>query len=223
MQRLLPLDTGRVLFTVEDDGGYGGDPAALESAVRDHAPHVRTAWAARRELHHTLPTATRRLVPGTTAHLTALARSAYLVTDRHRVPGLVKRKGQILVHTPPGTPLAYAGLDLQDRPAAARDTDFAELLAGVDQWDHVVTGDRHSTLTYERVLPGRYRTLEYGRPRTDRFHTATPADVAVLRDSLGVPSGAVAILYAPAPRDYRRAPVRTLDLERVVRRLGPGS
>ncbi|WP_369156218.1 CDP-glycerol glycerophosphotransferase family protein [Streptomyces sp. R02] len=221
VQRLLPLDTGRVLFTVGDDGGYGGDPAALESAVRDHAPHVRTAWAARRELHHTLPTATRRLVPGTAAHLTALARSAYLVTDRHRVPGLVKRKGQILVHTPPGTPLAYAGLDLQDRPAAARDTDFAELLAGVDQWDHVVTGDRHSTLTYERVLPGRYRTLEYGRPRTDRFHTATPADVAVLRDSLGVPSGAVALLYAPASRDYRRAPVRTLDLERVVRRLGP--
>ncbi|NEA81773.1 CDP-glycerol:glycerophosphate glycerophosphotransferase, partial [Actinospica acidiphila] len=196
-------------------------PAALESAVRDHAPRVRTAWATRRELHHTLPTATRRLVPGTAAHLTALARSAYVVTDRALVPGLVKRKGQILVHTPPGTPLAYAGLDLQDRPAAARDTDFARLLEGVDQWDHVVTGDRHSTLTYERVLPGRYRTLEYGRPRTDRFHTATPQDVAVLRDCLGVPAGAVAILYAPAPRDYRRTPVRTLDLERVVRRLGP--
>lgn len=107
--------------------------------------------------------------------------------------------------------------------AAAWDTDFARLLEGVDQWDHVVTGDLHSTLTYERVLPGRYRTLEYGRPRTDRFHTASPADVAVLRDCLGVPAGAVAILYAPAPRDYRRSPVRTLDLERVVRLPGPGS
>ncbi|MFJ8897699.1 MULTISPECIES: CDP-glycerol glycerophosphotransferase family protein [unclassified Streptomyces] len=221
VQRLLPLDSGRVLFTVREDGPYGGDPAALESAVRDHAPHLRTAWVTRPALHHTLPTATRRIAPGTAAHLTALARSACLVTDREVVPGLVKRRGQVLVHTPPGTPLAHAGIDLQERPAAARDTDFARLLRGVDQWDHVVSGDRHSTLTWERAYPGRYTTLEYGRPRTDRFHTATSADVAVLRECLGVPAGAVAILYAPVPRDYRRTSLRLLDLERVARRLGP--
>src|SRR5690606_12149727 len=119
----------------------------------------------------------RLLVPGTAAHWTALARSAYLVTDTEAGPGLVKRKGQILVRTQPSTPLGHVGLDLQERPAAARGTDFTRLLADVDQWDYVVSADRHSTLTWERVYPGRYTTLEYGRPRTDRFHTAADADV----------------------------------------------
>src|SRR5690606_33902351 len=66
-----------------------------------------------------------------------------------------------------------------------------------------------------------YTTLEYGRPRTDRFHRATGADVAALREALGVPKGAVAILYAPAHRDYLRTQPRLLDPERVARRLGP--
>lgn len=219
LQRLLPLRADHALFTAH--AGRGGDPGALESAVRDLAPRLRTAWVAGPEHHHTLAPGTRRLVPGTAAHWTALARSAYLVTDTDTEPGLVKRRGQTLVRVQRGTPLGHEGLDLQERPAAARDTDFARVLAGVDQWDYVVSADRHSTLTWERVFPGRYTTLEYGRPRTDRFHTATGADVAGLRKSLGIPRGSVAVLYAPARRDYLRTQPRLLDLERVVRRLGP--
>ncbi|MEU9354437.1 bifunctional glycosyltransferase family 2 protein/CDP-glycerol:glycerophosphate glycerophosphotransferase [Streptomyces griseoloalbus] len=221
LQRLLPLRTDRAVFTAHAGRGHGGDPGALESAVRELAPHIRTAWVARPEHHHTLPPGTRPLVPGTAAHWTALARCAYLVTDSDVDPGLVKRKGQVLVQTRRGTPLGHTGLDLLERPAAARDTDFARLLEGVDQWDYVVSANRHSTLTWERVYPGRYTTLEYGRPCTDRFHTATDADVAGLRESLGIPEGSVALLYAPAHRDYRRTQLRLLDLERVVRRLGP--
>ncbi|KES03610.1 glycosyl transferase [Streptomyces toyocaensis] len=219
LQRLLPLRTDQVLFTAR--AGRGGDPGALESAVRALAPHLRTAWVAPPAHHHTLAPGTRRLVPGTAAHWSALARSAYLVTDTDTEPGLVKRKGQVVVRTQGGTPLGHVGLDLQERPAAARGTDFTRLLEDVDRWDHVVSADRHSTLTWERVYPGRYTTLEYGRPRTDRFHTATASDVTRLRASLGIPEGSVAILYAPARRDYRRTQRRPLDLERVVRRLGP--
>lgn len=218
-QRMLPLRTDHVLFTAE--AGRGGDPAALEAAVREHAPHLRTAWVAGPEHHHTLAPGTRRLVPGTAAHWTALARSAYLVTDTETEPGLVKRGGQTLVRVQTGTPVGHVGLDLQERPAVARGTDFARLLRDVDRWDYVVSADRHSTLTWERVHPGSYTTLEYGRPRADRFHAATGADVAALRASLGVPKGSVAILYAPARRDYVRTQPRLLDLERVVRRLGP--
>ncbi|MGV9844667.1 bifunctional glycosyltransferase/CDP-glycerol:glycerophosphate glycerophosphotransferase [Streptomyces fungicidicus] len=221
-QRLLPLRDDRTVFTVHGHHGHGGDPGALESALRALAPHMRTAWVVRPEHRGTVPPGVRALVPGSAAHWTALARSAYLVTDADAVPGLVKREGQVLVQTRRGTPLGHEGLDLLERPAAAGGTDFARFLRGVDQWDHVVSADRHSTLTWERVCPGRYTTLEYGRPRTDRFHTATAADVARLRESLGIPEGSVALLYAPAHRDYRRTQRPTLDLERVVRRLGPG-
>ncbi len=220
-QRLLPLRADRALFAVDGGGGYGCNPGALEDAFRRLAPHVRTAWAAAPAHHHTVPPATRRLTPGTAAYWTALARSRYLVHNAAFDGGLVKRRGQVLVQTQAGTPLAHAGLDLQERPAAAGGTDFARLLREVDSWDYVVSANGHSTLTWERVHPGGYTTLECGQPRTDAFQRATAADVARLRETLGIPEGTVAILYAPAHRDYRRTQRSALDLERVVRRLGP--
>ncbi|WP_326652202.1 bifunctional glycosyltransferase/CDP-glycerol:glycerophosphate glycerophosphotransferase [Streptomyces anthocyanicus] len=221
VQRCLPLRADRAVFAVEGDRGYGRDPGALEEAFRRLAPHVRTAWTADRVHHHTVPPGTRRLTPGTAAHWTALARSRYLVREGAFGPGLVRRRGQVLVQTQAGTPLKHMGLDLQERPAAAQGTDFARLLREADSWDYVVSANRHSTLTWERVHPGDWTALEYGQPRTDVLQRATAADVARLRETLGVPEGTVAILYAPTHRDYRRTQRSALDLERVVRRLGP--
>ncbi len=221
VQRCLPLRADRAVFTAYDGRGHSCNPGALESAFRDLAPHIRTAWIARPEYHHTIPPGTRRLVPGTAAYWAALARSAYLVSNTDFDHRLVKRRGQVLIQTGQGTPLGHIGLDLQERPAAARGRDFARLLRGVDQWDYVLSANRHTTLIHERVHPGRYTTLEYGNPRNDVFRTATAADVTRLRASLGIPEGTVAILYAPAHRDYRRSQRRSLDLERIVRRLGP--
>lgn len=221
VQRCLPLRADRAVFAVEGHRGYGRDPGALEEAFRRLAPHVRTAWAAAPVHHHTVPPGTRRLTPGTAAHWTALARSRYLVSDAAFDAGLVRRRGQVLVQTQAGTPLKHMGLDLQERPGAARGTDFARLLREVDTWDYVVSANRHSTLTWERVHPGGWTALEHGQPRTDVLQRATAADVARLRETLGIPEGTVAILYAPTHRDYRRTQRSALDLERVVRRLGP--
>ncbi|MFF7351916.1 MULTISPECIES: bifunctional glycosyltransferase/CDP-glycerol:glycerophosphate glycerophosphotransferase [Streptomyces] len=221
IQLRLPVRSDRAVFASGAGRGHGGDPGALEEAFRAHAPHIRTAWIARPEHQHTLPPGPRRLRPGTAAYWTALARSRFLVTDDDLGRGLRKRPGQLLIQTRQGTPLKHMGLDLQERPAAAHGTDFADLLRGVDQWDLVLSGNRHSTLVWERVLPGRYGTLEYGSPRNDVFQRATSADVARLRESLGVPEGAVAILYAPTFRDHLRTQRPLLDLERIARRLGP--
>ncbi|WP_221359276.1 bifunctional glycosyltransferase/CDP-glycerol:glycerophosphate glycerophosphotransferase [Streptomyces beigongshangae] len=221
LQRRLPLRTGHAVFGGHRGGGYGCNPGALEAAFRTHVPGMRTAWAADPAFHHTVPTGTRTLTPGSAAYWTALARSKYLVGNVGFDPRLVKRPGQVLVQTQRGTPLKHMGLDLQDRPAAARDTDFAEVLRDADRWDYCLSGNRHSTLVWERVFPAGYTTLEYGQPRTDVFQRATSADVARLRESFGIPEGAIAILYAPTHRDYRRTRRTALDLERVLRRLGP--
>ncbi|MDQ1038282.1 CDP-glycerol glycerophosphotransferase (TagB/SpsB family)/glycosyltransferase involved in cell wall biosynthesis [Streptomyces sp. V3I8] len=221
VQRRLPLRTDHAVFGGHAGRGHGCNPGALEAAFRTHAPGMRTAWIAEPALHHTVPTGTRRLTPGSAAYWTALARSRYLVGNTGFHPRLVKRPGQILIQTQTGTPLKHMGLDLQDRPAAARDTDFAELLRDADRWDYCLSGNRHSTLVWERVFPAGYTTLEYGQPRNDVFQKATAADVARLRETLGIPAGTVAVLYAPTHRDYRRGPRTALDLERVLRRLGP--
>ncbi|MEU1406511.1 CDP-glycerol glycerophosphotransferase family protein [Streptomyces sp. NPDC005728] len=221
IQLRLPLRADRAVFAAHGGRGHGCNPGALEEAFRTHARHVRTAWIARPEHQQAIPPGPRRVRPGTAAYWTALARSKYLVNNVAFDRSLRKRPGQVFVQTQDGTPLGHMGLDLQERPAAARDTDFEELLRGVDQWDYVLSGNRHTTLTWERVYPGRYTTLEYGHPRNDRFQRATSADVTRLRESLGVPEGTVAILYAPTPRDHRRTQRPVLDLERVLRRLGP--
>ncbi|WP_330288373.1 bifunctional glycosyltransferase/CDP-glycerol:glycerophosphate glycerophosphotransferase [Streptomyces sp. NBC_00576] len=221
VQRRLPLRADRAVFTSHSGRGYGCNPGALEAAFRSFVPGMRTAWVARPEHHHTLPTATARVRPGTARYWTALARSKYLVNNGSWDERFVKRAGQTVIRTQYGTPLKRMGLDLQDRPAAARDTDFTALLADVDTWDHCLSANRHSTLVWERVFPGGYATLETGQPRNDVFQQATSTDVTRLRESLGIPEGSVAILYAPTHRDYQRGARLTLDLERVLRQLGP--
>ncbi|GAA3827286.1 bifunctional glycosyltransferase family 2 protein/CDP-glycerol:glycerophosphate glycerophosphotransferase [Streptomyces coacervatus] len=206
IQLRLPLRADRAVFTAYDGRGKGCNPGALEEAFRAFAPHIRTAWTGR---------------PDTAAYWTALARSKYLVSNTGFEPRLVKRTGQVLIQTLHGTPLAHMGLDLQERPAAAHGLDFEGLLADVDKWDYVVSANRHSTLTWERVYPGGYTTLEYGSPQSDVFQKATSTEVTRLRAALGIPEDTVAVLYAPAHRDHRRTQHSPLDLERLLRRLGP--
>ncbi|MFF4568725.1 CDP-glycerol glycerophosphotransferase family protein [Streptomyces sp. NPDC001410] len=221
VQLRLPLRADRAVFAAYWNRGHGCNPGALEKAFRTHAPHIRTAWIARPEHQHTVPPGPLRLRPGSFAYWTALARSKYLVNNVNFDRRLRKRPGQVFVQTQHGTPLKHMGLDLQERPAAAGDMDFEELLRGVDKWDYVLSANRHTTLTWERVYPGRYTTLEYGYPRNDVFQRATSADVARIRESLGIPKGTVALLYAPTHRDYQRTQRPALDLDRIVRRLGP--
>jgi len=222
IQLKLPLRTDSAVFSAYWGRGYARNPAALESAFRVFAPHVRTAWIANSEHQHTIPPGPRRITPGTAAYWTALARSKYLVNNVNFDRRLVKRPDQVFVQTQHGTPLKHMGLDLQDHPAASRDLDFAELLRGVDKWDYVVSANRHTTLTWERVYPGGYQTLETGYPRNDLLLQATSDDVSRIRASLGIPHDTVAILYAPTHRDYRRSQRISLDLERVLDRLGAG-
>ncbi|MFF1375715.1 CDP-glycerol glycerophosphotransferase family protein [Streptomyces sp. NPDC058308] len=221
VQLRLPVREDHAVFSSYWGRGHACSPGAIEAAMRELVPGVRTAWIAEPRHHHTIPTATRRLRPGTAAYWTALARSKYLVNNVNFDRRLVKRPGQVFVQTQHGTPLKRMGLDLQEHPAAARGTDFDTLLRNADKWDYVLSANRHSTLVWERAFPASYTTLEYGCPRNDRFQQATSADVARLRASLGIPHGAIAVLYAPTHRDYARGQRHSLDLPRLLRALGP--
>ncbi|AJE40945.1 bifunctional glycosyltransferase/CDP-glycerol:glycerophosphate glycerophosphotransferase [Streptomyces nodosus] len=221
VQLRLPLRADRAVFTRDGGGVYGCNPGALESAFRQLVPHIRTAWIARPEHQHTVPVATRRLRPGSAAYWTALARSTYLVHNADFDDRMVKRPGQVLIQTRRGTPLARMGLDLLGRPAGPRDTDLARMLRSADTWDYVLSGNRHSTLVWERAYPSGFTALEYGLPRNDVFAHATAADVTRLRQTLGIPEDSVAILYAPTYRDHRREGSPALDPERLLQRLGP--
>ncbi|MFJ6596299.1 CDP-glycerol glycerophosphotransferase family protein [Streptomyces violaceusniger] len=222
VQRCRPVDPGLAVFAAYWHRGYACHPAAIEAKVRELAPGLRTAWITTPEYAHTLPPGVRRLHPGSAAYWTALARARFLVNNVNFTQGMRKRPGQIHLQTHHGTPLKHMGLDLRDRPAAARGMDFGKLLERVDRWDYSLSANRHTTLVWERVYPSGYTTLPYGAPRNDVFQRATEDEVARLRARLGIPVGTVAVLYAPTHRDYQRRYVPRLDLERVARALGPG-
>ncbi|MEE1752218.1 bifunctional glycosyltransferase/CDP-glycerol:glycerophosphate glycerophosphotransferase [Streptomyces sp. SP18CS02] len=221
VQLCLPLRADRAVFSAYWSRGYACSPAAVEERVRALAPHIRTSWICPSALAHTVPPATRRVRPGSAAYWTALARSKYLVNNVNFDRRLIKRRGQLLIQTQHGTPLKHMGLDLQHRPAAGGSTDFAALLRNIDKWDYLVSANRHSTLVWERVYPAAYRTLEYGSPRNDVFQRARATDVALLRESLRIPPGHTAILYAPTHRDHLHPQPRLLDWERILLALGP--
>ncbi|MGP3947011.1 CDP-glycerol glycerophosphotransferase family protein [Streptomyces sp. 6N106] len=222
VQRCRPVDPGLAVFAAYWHRGYACHPAAIEAKVRELAPGVRTAWITTPEYAHTLPPGVLRLHPGSAAYWTALARARFLVNNVNFTQGMRKRPGQIHLQTHHGTPLKHMGLDLRDRPAAARGMDFGKLMERVDRWDYSLSANRHTTLVWERVYPSGYTTLPYGAPRNDVFQHATEDEVARLRARLGIPAGTVAVLYAPTHRDYQRRYVPRLDLERVARALGPG-
>ncbi|MCX2970823.1 MULTISPECIES: bifunctional glycosyltransferase/CDP-glycerol:glycerophosphate glycerophosphotransferase [Streptomyces] len=216
------LDPALAVFAAPGEGGYTGDPAAVEAAARRLIPGLRTAWVGTEAQAAGLPRAVRRLQPGSAAHWRALARATYLVSSGDFEAGLRKRPGQVLVQTHRGSPLGREGLDLGDHPVAGLRVDCAALLARVDDWDYSLSANRHSTLARERAYPGRYTTLEYGAPRNDVLYRATAEDVARVRTELGVPAGAVAVLYAPAPRDHLRGRPPRLDVTRLAHALGHG-
>ncbi|MGW2275630.1 bifunctional glycosyltransferase/CDP-glycerol:glycerophosphate glycerophosphotransferase [Streptomyces yangpuensis] len=221
IQRLLPLRPELAVFSAYWHGGYACNPAAIEAKLRELAPGMRTAWICDPVHAATLPRQTVALRPGSAAYWSALARAGYLVTNVNFDRALVKRPGQVLLQTQHGTPLKRVGLDLQDRPAATPTADFAGLLRGADQWDYLLSSNRHSTLVWEKAVPSSYTTLEYGYPRNDVFHRATRSDVLELRERLGIPAGSTAVLYAPTHRDYRRSRPDHLDFERLLQELGP--
>ncbi|GAA3372089.1 bifunctional glycosyltransferase family 2 protein/CDP-glycerol:glycerophosphate glycerophosphotransferase [Streptomyces sannanensis] len=219
-QRWLPVRADLAVFMSYEHHGYGGNPAALEARVRELAPHIRTAWIAEPDRPDTVPAGARRLRPGSLACSSALARARFLVGDAGFGDGTVKRRSQVMLRTPPGTPLKSEGLDLLDRPAAGP-VDPVRLMRSVDGWDYLVSANPHSTLVRERAFPGSYTVLEYGQPRADVFRNATAADMARLRASFGIPAGFTALLYVPEHRDYRRVQRAALDLPRLARSLGP--
>ncbi|MFF5705369.1 CDP-glycerol glycerophosphotransferase family protein [Streptomyces sp. NPDC012794] len=221
VQRLLPLRPELAVFSAYWHGGYACNPAAIEAKLRELAPRMRTAWICDPRYASTLPPETTPLRPGSAAYWSALARARYLTTNVNFDRALVKRPGQVLLQTQHGTPLKRVGLDLQDRPAATPTTDFEGLLRGADQWDYLLSSNRHSTLVWEKAVPASYTTLEYGYPRNDAFHRAGQAEVLALRERLGIAPGTIAVLYAPTHRDYRRSRPVHLDFERVLRDLGP--
>jgi CDP-glycerol glycerophosphotransferase (TagB/SpsB family)/glycosyltransferase involved in cell wall biosynthesis len=220
-QRRRPLDPNLAVYSAFSHRGVLGDPAAVHQAARTLAPHIRAVWVVRPDAVMGLPKGIDYVTPGTPGYHRVMSRATYFVNNVNWPQGLVKRPGQIHVHTHLGTPLGHMGVDLLGHPAATHRVDVQATLSGADRWDYSLVSSRYAEQIWDRALPCHFISLATGAPRNDVLVRGDRSRASAVRRRLGIPDGNIVVLYAPTHRDHRRWYVPRLDFDRLVRELGP--
>ncbi|TLS46432.1 glycosyltransferase [Streptomyces montanus] len=220
-QRRRPRDPNLAVYSAFSHRGVLGDPAAVHHAARTLAPHIHAVWVVGPDDVRRLPKGIDYVTPDTPRYHQVMSRGTYFVSNVDWTPGLVKRPGQIHVHTHRGTPLAHMGVDLLGHPAATYHDDVRTMLRCADRWDYSLVSSPYAQQIWDRAFPCHFTSLPTGAPRNDVLVRGDRMRTAALRERLGIPDGNTVVLYAPVRRDHRTSYVPRLDLEHLVRELGP--
>ncbi|MER5176821.1 CDP-glycerol:glycerophosphate glycerophosphotransferase [Streptomyces sp. NPDC002896] len=216
-----PVDENLAVFSSYWGRGYTCNPAAIATAARRLAPHIRTVFLVAEDNAAQMPEGVESVVIGSPRYWEVMATAKYTFNNVNFEMAVRKRPGTVHVQTQHGTPLKRMGVDQVEFPAAAAASgSFRKLLHRVDRWDFNISSNRHSTEVWERAYPGAYESLDVGYPRNDAFYSSTAEDVAAIRRRLGVPDDRIAVLYAPTHRDYRKDFAAQLDLAAFCAALG---
>ncbi|MET9822393.1 bifunctional glycosyltransferase family 2 protein/CDP-glycerol:glycerophosphate glycerophosphotransferase [Streptomyces sp. NPDC006349] len=221
------LDPDLVVYSAFSHRGVLGDPAAIDRAARELAPHLRGVWVVRDEECAAdpalLPPGTEHVILGSAAYRRVTERAAFLVNNVNWPGAVAKRDGSVHIHTHQGTPLKYMGVDLLHRPGARHGLDVPQMLRRADRWDHSLVAGRYAERMWERAYPCHFASARTGSPRNDVLVNAGPEDGRRVRERLGVPDGHTVVLYAPTRRDHRRGGlVERVDVARLAADLGDG-
>jgi CDP-glycerol glycerophosphotransferase len=220
LQRRAPIDPDLAVFAAYWYRGYACNPRAIYEKLLELVPRIRGVWVVERKHERSFPSDVPHVVVGTRSYYRALAHASVFVNNVGFPHDVVKRPGTIHVQTYHGTPLKTMGLDQRDAFVGSKRMNFDRLVERAGRWDFIVSSNPFSTAIWKRVTPGNYEVLEVGYPRNDVLVHADEADVARVRDELGIPAGKQAILFAPTHREYRETYVPTADLDRLATELG---
>ncbi|MEU8893780.1 bifunctional glycosyltransferase family 2 protein/CDP-glycerol:glycerophosphate glycerophosphotransferase [Streptomyces sp. NPDC048442] len=220
-QRRLPLDPNLAVYSASWHRGVLGDPAAIHDAARMLAPHIRPVWVVRPQDVEGLPSGIDHVAPDTPRYHRVMSRATYFINNVDWTHGLVKRPGQIHVHTHQGSPLGHMGVDLLGRPAARYHVNVRAMLQRADRWDYSLVSSAYAEQIWDRAYPCHFTSLPTGAPRNDVLVRGDALRAVALRKRLGVPDGNTVVLYAPTRRDHRKSYVPRLDFEQLARELGP--
>ena len=131
-----------------------------------------------------------------------LATAAYYLDNMYQPEYHHKPEGQVIVQTFHGYPFKQMGhTHWQAQQFSQAKIDAYDVRA--NEWDFLVSPARYATPLLTREFNYRGEVLEIGYPRNDVLQSAE-ADVLRdrVRESLGIPHGRTAVLYAPTFRDY---------------------
>jgi CDP-glycerol glycerophosphotransferase len=131
-----------------------------------------------------------------------LGSAAYYLDNMYQPEYHHKPEGQVIVQTFHGYPFKQMG-HTHWRAQQFSQAKIDAYDARANEWDFLVSPARYATPLLTREFNYQGEVLEIGYPRNDVLQSAE-ADVLRdrVRESLGIPEGQTAVLYAPTFRDY---------------------
>ena len=194
----LPMHKKRIIFESMWGSKYSCNPRYLYEYINDNHPDWECVWVLN-DNHIPVNGNALRTRRFSLPYFYYMATSKYFVNNVNFHDHYAKRPGQIEIQTMHGTPLKTLGLDVPaDFPTKKMENDFIKKCS---RWDYLtVQSDFVANLT-KRCFRFKKKFLKYGYPRTDMLYTKNnPADIAQIKEKMGLPKDKKVILYAPTWR-----------------------
>jgi CDP-glycerol glycerophosphotransferase len=198
---------------------------AMARVLETTRPDIHIVWGVE-DASVRVPLEHDSVVIGSAAYFDKLASAAVLCFS-HEVPMyLSAQPGQLVVQTYHGHPFKMMGA-ARWRALGMTPMQIERALKWRRHWDLLLSPSPVATTLLRENFPVRAEIVEVGHPRNDRLVSASPAEREAIRRDLGVPDGAIAVLYAPTWRDYAtRNPwaskmVTFVEPAALARELGP--
>jgi CDP-glycerol glycerophosphotransferase len=196
----LPL-TQTVLFESFQGKVIADSPLAIFEELRDRDLGLDLVWAVN-DASQAVPRGSRSVVWGSHEWLALLASAKYLVNNANYPFFFRKAPGQVYLQTWHGTPLKKLGRDVPNVPLNVGYQATMEREART--WDYLVSPNEFFASVFPKAFCYEGKLISSGYPRNDILSKRAKAIRGKVRDSLGLSSSDLAILYAPTWRDYKR-------------------
>jgi CDP-glycerol glycerophosphotransferase (TagB/SpsB family) len=195
----------------------GDNPGGIADALAESHPGIARYWSVV-DRSIPVPEGATAIVEGSRDWWRVRATARVLIVNDWLRKRYRRHPGQHVLQTWHGTMLKRLALDrarsgirgVRTRLAVQRER---------RRWDALLAQNAYSADIFRSAyaMPGTIWLTGY--PRNDVF--ASPERAAAVRERLGIPADARAVLYAPTWRDDRTEMVDYLDLARFAEELGP--
>ena len=197
------------------------NPLALDREIAERFPETTRYWSVTRD-DQAVPEGAIPLLVGSREWSAARRVAPLLIVNDWLRGGFKRRRGQTVLQTWHGTMLKHLALG---RPNVGLRTRLA-IRRESRRWNLLLSQNPHSTEVFRSSYAFSGEIIETGYPRDDRLARAlvgderNPIDVLQARASLGVPTHASVLVYAPTWRDGGITLVDELDVEQLAEELG---
>lgn len=226
--KILPVDKKLVIFESFHGKQYSDNPRAIYEYMQENNPEYKLIWSFDRR-HIEKFDGINKVRRFSIRWLLLMSRANYWVTNARLPKWIPKPNHTKYLQTWHGTPLKRLATDMEEvhMPGTNTEKYKANFVAEAAKWDYLISPNNYSTKVFRRAFQFKGEMIESGYPRNDFLYKANnPAEIAALKEKLGISPEKKVILYAPTWRDnqfYQKGKYKfnlELNLNRMQEEFG---